>query len=1173
MPSSRFGEERDYGFADQALVVRQRAGLTQRELAALLGVSDKAIRRWEAGLSYPAVEHLEQLIALALERGALPVGREEDEAARLWETVRTRAPRRTPPFDPHWFAALPPAAHAGLLDVPSPPRPSAAPEGGRHDWGEAPDVPALHDRRQEMAMLARWVDDERGRVVVVLGAGGIGKTALVARLAQERAPAFPIVYWRSLRNALPVEEWLAGAITSLSAAHIVPPEGREARLALVLELLRTQRALLVLDNLETVLEPEEPMVRYRPGYEGYGEVLQRLSASAHQGSIVLTSREQPLRADHAAVRSLHLGGLGVEDGRALLGRRNLVGDAASWKSLVERYGGNPLALGVVGETVAVVFGGDIAAFLAQEATVFGGIRQLLDEQITRLSPLEYAILLWLAVEREPVGFGMLVADLGSGVARGDAMEAVEALGRRSLLEHGSHGTFTLQPVVLEYATARLADRVCREVVADKPALLVSHALIKAQAKDYVRRSQERLIAQPLLAQLRAHLGGLEVVERRLPELLEAWRGRSVEDQGYGPGNVVNLLRLLRGDLRGMDLSGLALRQVYLQGVEAQDTSLAGAHVVESVLGEAFVYPTAVALSADGTFLAAGTSTGEVHLWWAADRTLLLALQGHSGGVWSVAISENERLLASGGDDGTVQLWELESGRLLATLSRHIGVVYGVAVSEDGRLVASFGVDGAVQLWEVTQEVPGGRPLLTIQEHAGGVRSVALSADGQLLASGGADGIVRLWGAVDWRPLAALEGHGGPVAALALSSDGRLVAAGSENGTVRLWEVHSGKLRATLEGHTDLVWGVALSGDGQLVASSSMDGTVRLWEVTQGVPGGRPLRTLEGHTGVVWGVALSRDGRLLGSGSWDGTVRLWEAHSGQLLATLEGQRGLVRGVALSRDGRWVASGSVDGKIQLWEVTQGVPGRRSPRTLTGHTGLVRRVALSGGGQILASASVDGTVKLWEVSGGQLLATLEGHTGVVYGVALSGDGRLVASGSADGAVKLWDAGSRRPLRTLPGHTGGVRGVALSADGQLLASGSEDGTVRLWKVESGQPLATLEGHTSGVYGVALSEDGRLVASGSWDGTVRLWSGEDGRPLRTLLGDTRLIRGVALSGDGRLLASGGDDGTVRLWEVESGASLAPLRSDRRFERLDITGLTGATEAQHAALRALGAIE
>jgi WD40 repeat protein len=78
---------------------------------------------------------------------------------------------------------------------------------------------------------------------------------------------------------------------------------------------------------------------------------------------------------------------------------------------------------------------------------------------------------------------------------------------------------------------------------------------------------------------------------------------------------------------------------------------------------------------------------------------------------------------------------------------------------------------------------------------------------------------------------------------------------------------------------------------------------------------------------------------------------------------------------------------------------------------------------------------------------------------------------------------------------------------------------------------------------------------------------------LAILRGHTGMVYGVALSGDGRLLASGGDDGMVKLWEPGSGTCLHTLVSDRPYERLNITGLTGVTEAQRAALLALGAIE
>lgn len=68
-------------------------------------------------------------------------------------------------------------------------------------------------------------------------------------------------------------------------------------------------------------------------------------------------------------------------------------------------------------------------------------------------------------------------------------------------------------------------------------------------------------------------------------------------------------------------------------------------------------------------------------------------------------------------------------------------------------------------------------------------------------------------------------------------------------------------------------------------------------------------------------------------------------------------------------------------------------------------------------------------------------------------------------------------------------------------------------------------------------------------------------------------VLGVALSADGQLLASGAGDASARLWDVRSGACLRVLRPDRRYERLDITSLTGITAAQRAALLALGAVE
>lgn len=68
-------------------------------------------------------------------------------------------------------------------------------------------------------------------------------------------------------------------------------------------------------------------------------------------------------------------------------------------------------------------------------------------------------------------------------------------------------------------------------------------------------------------------------------------------------------------------------------------------------------------------------------------------------------------------------------------------------------------------------------------------------------------------------------------------------------------------------------------------------------------------------------------------------------------------------------------------------------------------------------------------------------------------------------------------------------------------------------------------------------------------------------------------IHAIQVSSDGSKLASCGDDGAIMLWDLEGGEHLRTLRRDRPYERLDITGIRGLTQAEITTLRALGAIE
>ncbi|KPV49124.1 hypothetical protein SE17_34385, partial [Kouleothrix aurantiaca] len=393
------------------------------------------------------------------------------------------------------------------------------------------------------------------------------------------------------------------AIHAVSGQQATSPEKLADKIALLIQLFRERRCLLILDNFETIMQPGTITGTYRSGYAEYGPLLRALSERMHESCVILTSREKPaelgsLQGRAGPVRTLALAGLGDEACQSILEAQAIAGTPHDLHALARLYSGNPLALALVAEPIRELFGGDLGAFLAAGNAFFNGVGALLYAQLARSTPLEQAILYWLAIEREHVPLSALLRDLGEDVPQREVLAALESLRHRMLIERGpGNATFTLQPVILEYVTDSLIELVAREVADGRPRLLSSHAIVLATAKEYVRRSQEQLIAVPLLDRL----GKRDAVERQLLNLLAFWRNQPHATQGYGPGNVVNLLRLLRGHLRNLDLAHLRIQQAVLHGADVQDTSLAGAVLWDTLFTETFDAITAVAISSSGEY--------------------------------------------------------------------------------------------------------------------------------------------------------------------------------------------------------------------------------------------------------------------------------------------------------------------------------------------------------------------------------------------------------------------------------------------------------------------------------------------------------------------------------------------------------------------------------------------
>lgn len=1201
--------ERDFTFANHFVSVRNAIGTTQAELARTLGVSEQAVQKWEGGLSIPTASHLKDFIALAIQQRAFPAGQEVEEARTIWRIARLKVL-----FDEHWLQTL---LTEHSLSSPAPlhdpaQQGHAQKQNGEYalriDWGEAFDVTSFYGRKKEIAQLRDWVLKDRCRLIALLGIGGMGKSTLAITLVHEVAAEFEVVIFRSLRDAPKCEDLVADLLQVLGPA----PQGNipslERRITLLLEQLRSRRCLLILDNLETVLQEISPSHSYQSGYEGYGRLIQRIGESAHQSCCILTSREKPMEVgpmegSRALVRSQYLLGLDNQAASQLLEEKELEGDEDARNELIRVCSGNPLALKLIAETIRELFGGEIAPFLAEKDLLTRGVRALLIQHYERLTPLQQSLLAWFALAREPLSLDELYALLATPLSRTELREAVHDMRRHSFLEYGHRqSTFTLQSVVMEYITNTFIEHLVADIQCMETASLCQFALSNAQAKEYIRLSQERIFVVPCLDRLLSVYQSPAALGAHLQQLLDILRQVPMEKQGYGPANILALLRQLHSHLRNLDLSRLALRNVYLQGVEMQHTSLKGALLRNTLFTEAMHLVTSVAVNATGTMWVAGSESGEIRLWHADGRLHHLLRSTHADRVNALAFSPDGHYLVSANGDGTLKFWHVESGTLQRVLHGHSASVTSFAFAPNGLSLISGSDDGTMRLWDMSE----GACIRVFDNPHTGVVYVTWSSDGLLIASGGADHLIRLWETQSWSCIQILPGHTHWILGLAFSPDSKRLASVSRDQTVRVWNAVDGSMQAVLRGHTDFVRVVTWSPDGQTLASGSNDGTIRVWDAHHY----RQRNLLLEHTNVVCSVVFTPDGRHVLSGSEDRTLRLWEIESGVCIRVIQGYALSLLSVSWSPDSTRLASGNSENAVTLWSVA----GRTESQQLFGHQGAVRTVAWSPDGTRIASGSYDHTIRIWEATTGACLHILRGHESLVMSIAWSPDGQWLASGGWDATIRVWNMNDGSP-RWTGRDSEPVRTVVWHPDGSLLANGNNGGIMNVWHAESGERRKSVQIHNRAIYDLAWYPTDTLLANGGEDGTLRIWDAYTGThstvfetehlPITTLTWNSQgnllvfsskdgvlrwwnshknqyphaqqahqsWIYACRVSPDSKLLASCGADGLLQLWNLADATHHSTLQSERPYENLDITDVSGISGAQKTNLKLLGAFE
>jgi len=374
----------------------------------------------------------------------------------------------------------------------------------RLDLRDAPEIKTFYNSTSSpLTALENSIAHQNCRLLTITGMSGTGKSAIARNLIPQIQTQFDRIIWRSLRTSPPLETTLKNIIQFLSnqnppnpplprggeerqtpplprggEGRQTPPlprggEGRQTppyqgggeggvfpantddQLSILIETLRDNRSLIILDDVQQILSSGQLAGYYKPGYENYGTLFKLIGEIPHNSCLILNSWEPPsdiltFTDDNSAVRLLQLTGLG-EAATEILREKGLL-DKEQWPELIEFYQGNPLWLKLVAQAINNLFNGRVSQYLSYQPVFLSDeLTPILQQHYQRLSEIEKQAIAQLSNETEPVSLTLLMAKCQG--SQGELFKAIQSLDRRGMIEKLSCETetvFTIPPVLKQY---------------------------------------------------------------------------------------------------------------------------------------------------------------------------------------------------------------------------------------------------------------------------------------------------------------------------------------------------------------------------------------------------------------------------------------------------------------------------------------------------------------------------------------------------------------------------------------------------------------------------------------------------------------------------------------------------------------------------------------------------
>jgi len=327
------------------------------------------------------------------------------------------------------------------------------------------DVSSFIGRTEEGAHLINLIQNEKRKLIAICGVPGIGKTWLLANIANRIGKSFNYVKWFSLNNnnlnKLSLNECLNDILIDFQKLPLISSNDENKLIQQCLNIFQENRCLVVFDEIENLFEHNKPPSTWIEEYKNYGYFIQKIGETSHQSCLLLSSIESPKEIFRYNGYLFYLKGLNPLDSITFLKEsKYFSGSEEGIKELITLYGGNPLLIKYAAETIHKLFNRNIIDFLNQENYIFFEHIEttIIDRQYERLTEAE-KYLMFICYIFGKVNVEQEISSSYFSMERHRMLEAIRSLEDRSLLTKINEKDYELSPLFKNYVLERLVDAI------------------------------------------------------------------------------------------------------------------------------------------------------------------------------------------------------------------------------------------------------------------------------------------------------------------------------------------------------------------------------------------------------------------------------------------------------------------------------------------------------------------------------------------------------------------------------------------------------------------------------------------------------------------------------------------------------------------------------------------